>query len=125
MIKILLWANTIFELTIGMVILIAPRLLFPDMVLANRGESAILMVSLTRTIGITALSIGLLSALLSLRTLTSELKFAGLGALAAFHLGMTLVHFLNVIEGLVPFPVMIIHGFFAIIFLSIFIWNAK
>ena len=121
MLKILLWANTIFELAVGVIILIAPRLVFPD--IATSGDGVELTFSLIRTIGITAIAIAALSGLMAMRKITPELKFAGIGALAVFQLGMTLIQLLNVIDGLVPVPVMVVHGVFAVLFLGIFIWN--
>ncbi|MDX2250455.1 MAG: hypothetical protein SF052_26980 [Bacteroidia bacterium] len=119
--KILLLLNTLFELAIGVLMLVMPTLFFPDLVRAV--DQMALSYALVRGFAFAALAIAGLSGLMVLRPLTPEVRFSGLGALALFHLGLTITQLMNVIEGLVPIPVLIIHGVFALVFWAAFIWS--
>lgn len=121
MMKILLLANTVFELLVGILMLAVPSVFFPD--LAHSAHQFDLSQALVRGFAFSALAIATLSGLMVFRPLTAEVKFSGLGALAIFHLGLTITQLLNVINGLVPVPVLIIHAIFAVFFLGTFIWN--
>lgn len=121
--KILLLANTVFELLIGVIMLLAPSVFFPD--IANTGDNVELSYALARGFAFAAIAMGGLSGLMVFRPLTPEVRFAGLGALAIFHLGLSVSQFLNVIAGLVPLPILIVHVIFALLFLGTFIWSAR
>ncbi|MEZ4772997.1 MAG: hypothetical protein R3D00_07435 [Bacteroidia bacterium] len=119
--KILLLANTVFELLVGILMLAVPTVFFPD--LAHTGDQLALSQALVRGFAFAALAMAGLSGFMVIRPLTPEVKFSGLGALAIFHLGLSITQLLNVINGLVPVPVLIIHAIFAVFFLGTFIWN--
>ncbi|MDX1908537.1 MAG: hypothetical protein SF053_15985 [Bacteroidia bacterium] len=120
--KLLLLLNTLFELGVALVMIAAPVVIIPQ--LHQTGEAIEpLLRSLTRLIGFGTLAIAVLSGLMVTRNLSPEVKFAGFGALAVFHLGMTASQVLNNIDGLSSIPVVIIHGVFALVFLALFLWH--
>lgn len=121
--KILLIIHTVIEVAIGLLMLIAPQLLMPELETAGAGEA--IAFSLARAYGFAALAMAALSGLMATRRIEANLRFAGSGALAAFHLGLTITHLLNVFAGLTSLPVVILHGLLALVFLAIFLWNLR
>lgn len=106
--RILLIANTIFEFLVAALVLVAPSIL--------AGPNA--SVTMARVLGGNALGLGTLSALMFLLNL-SDPKYlrAGLTALAVFHTAVTIAQLLNTLDGSTPFPVVIVHGLFAVSFI--------
>lgn len=107
--RILLIANTIFEIGIGCVFLLFPTLLTLDSELS---------ISLLRVIGCGALSLGTLSFLMLELTDKKELK-PGLIALSTFHTLVAFAQIYSLIGGMVNTLVIIIHSLFAVSFISI------
>lgn len=122
--KILLGLNTLFELAIAIVMIVAPKLIIGEF----QGEEPVLletMQAVARSFGIGALAIAGLSGLMMMRKLDSGLYFAGFGALSIFHLGMTVSTLFNVIDGLTAIPIVLIHAAFFLVFVSIFILKGR
>lgn len=122
-IRLLLGINTLFELTVAVILLIKPTFFFNDIEGVSDGLEAI--NSLGRTFGLVSISIAVLSGLMMVtRPLTREIRYAGYGALMTFHLGMTIAQLINVIQGLTTILAVAVHGGFALFFLSVFLWTA-
>jgi len=107
--RILLIANTIFEIGIGCVFLLFPTLLTLD------GE---LSISLLRVIGCGALSLGTLSFLMLDLTEKKELK-PGLIALSIFHTLVAIAQIYSLIGGIANTLVIIVHSLFAVSFITV------
>ena len=105
--RILLIANTIFEIGIGCLFLIFPTLLLKD---------SDLSISLLRVIGCSALALGTLSFFMLSLTETKELK-PGLIALFTFHSLVAIAQFSNFSDGIINILVVIVHSLFAVSFL--------
>jgi hypothetical protein len=81
--------------------------------------------SLGRSYAFSVLGTAVLSWLMMVtRPLTREIRYAGYGALMAFHLGLTLAQFIDVMQGLTTVLAVAAHGGFALCFLSLFLWTA-
>ncbi|MFK7921426.1 MAG: hypothetical protein AB8H47_05690 [Bacteroidia bacterium] len=119
--KILLAINTIFELVVGLIILFLPHLLLGES--TGSIDSGELTLSVGRSYGFAAIAIAALSALMMSRKLTSELKFVGFGALAIFHLGLTIAQTINVLEGLSPIPLVVSHAVLFLVFTALFLFS--
>jgi hypothetical protein len=107
--RMLLIANTIFEIGIGCVFLLFPTLLTLD------GE---LSISLLRVIGCGALSLGTLSFLMLDFTEKKELK-PGLIALSTFHTLVAIAQIYSLIGGIANTLVIIVHSLFAVSFITV------
>ncbi len=107
--RILLIANTIFEVGIGCLFLFFPTLLTLDSQLS---------ISLLRVIGCGALSLGTLSFLMLDLTDKKELK-PGLIALSTFHSLVAIAQIYSFIGGMTNTLVIIVHSLFAVSFISV------
>jgi|GEM_PF-1220137 hypothetical protein len=107
--RILLIANTIFEIGVGCLFLLFPTLLLKDNDLS---------IPLLRVIGCGALAFGILSFLMLDLTGKKELK-PGLIALSTFHTLAAVALIPNIINGITSILVVIVHSLFAISFISI------
>ena len=123
MLRLILFINTLILLTASAVLIFFPAFLIPGISTLGAGQE--LGQSLARNYGFASLAIAVLSGLMASRPLTDETKYVGIGALAAFHLGMTLSQMLNIFEGNMTIIVVAIHAVFALIFLAIFIWQYR
>lgn len=122
--KILLTIHTLFEIAVGIIILAAPTLILTDLGQFTEPQKLVeLTYSILRSFGVAAISIGMLSAYVIMRPLNSSVYYISAGTLTIFHLGMTIVQFINNMNGLVGLPIVVVHGVFAILFLGIFIWQ--
>ncbi|MBW4667970.1 MAG: hypothetical protein KME60_11200 [Cyanomargarita calcarea GSE-NOS-MK-12-04C] len=110
--RILLIANTIFEIGIGCLFLFFPTLLLKDNDLS---------ISLLRVIGCSALALGTLSFLMLSLTTTKELK-PGLIALFTFHALVAIAQFSTFNDGITNKLVVIVHSLFAVSFFSV-LWK--
>ncbi|MDX2284166.1 MAG: hypothetical protein NW241_08390 [Bacteroidia bacterium] len=123
--KLILLLNTLFEIPVGLIMIFAPAVFFPEINKPEINEVAHQLVTAQgRAFGFAAIAVGVLSLLMSLRPLSREVLFAGMGALAVFHIGLSIAQLLNQIEGYSALIALVIHGAFAVIFLAVFIWNA-
>ena len=107
--RMLLIANTIFEIGIGCVFLLSPTLL---------ALNSQLSISLLRVIGCGALSLGTLSFLMLDLTDKKELK-PGLIALSTFHSLVAIAQIYSFIGGMTNTLVIIVHSLFAVSFISV------
>ncbi|MBD2609297.1 hypothetical protein H6G81_33550 [Scytonema hofmannii FACHB-248] len=107
--RMLLIANTIFEIGIGCVFLFFPTLLTLNSQLS---------ISLLRVIGCGALSLGTLSFLMLSLTDKKELK-PGLIALSIFHSLVAVAQIYSFIGGMANTLVIIIHSLFAVSFITV------
>ncbi|MEM7656467.1 MAG: hypothetical protein AAF399_10095 [Bacteroidota bacterium] len=121
--KLLLLLNTVAVLGLGVIMVFVPAIFWPD--IAAAGDARDLAYGLARNFGFASLSIAALSGLMAMRPITPEVRFVGMGTLAAFHLGLTIAHLFNVFDGLTSLVVVAIHGAFALIFLVMFLWQVK
>ena len=105
--KILLLANTVFELLVAVVVVFAPS------ILGGVNTSNVM----ARVLGGNALGLATLSAAMFLLN-PKEFRYlqAGFIALAVFHTSVTVAQIFNTLEGAVPFPVVLVHGLFALSF---------
>ena len=101
--------------------LFVPRLLLGES--TGSADSWELTLSIGRSFAFAALGMATLSALMMRGKLTKELKFAGFGALAVFHLGLTVANTLNVLEGLSPLPMVVAHAVLFLAFTALFLFN--
>ncbi len=107
--RMLLIANTIFEIEIGCVFLLFPTLLIKDSELS---------ISLLRVIGCGALALGTLSYLMLDLTHKKELK-PGLITLSTFHSLVVIAQIYSFIGGMTNALVIIIHSGFAVSFIGV------
>lgn len=107
--RILLIANTIFEIGIGCLFLLFPTLLLKDNDLS---------ISLLRVIGCSALALGTLSFLMLDLTDKKELK-PGLISLSIFHTLVAIAQFYSSIDSVTDTLVVIVHSLFAISFIGV------
>jgi hypothetical protein len=107
--RILLIANTIFEVGIGCVFLLFPTLVLKDSALS---------ISLLRIIGCGALALGTLSFLMLDLTDTKSLK-PGLIALSIFHTLAAASQIYGLTNGTANIPVIIAHSLFAVSFVAV------
>ncbi len=107
--RILLIANTIFEITIGCLFL-----LFPTLFLKNNE----LAISFLRVIGCGAVALGTLSFLMLPLKEPKELK-PGLIALSTFHSLVAIALISNFTNGITSLVLIIVHLLFAVSFISI------
>lgn len=107
--RIILIANTIFEIAIGCLFILFPTLLIKD---SN------LSISLLRVIGCGALSLGTLSFLMLRLNEPKELK-PGLIALSTFHTLVAVAQIYSYIDGTANIPAIIAHSLFALSFIGI------
>ncbi|WP_375493860.1 hypothetical protein [uncultured Nostoc sp.] len=110
--RMLLIANTIFEIGIGCVFLLFPTLLTLDSQLS---------ISLLRVIGCGALSLGTLSFLMLDLTDKKELK-PGLIALSIFHSLVVSAQIYSFLGSIINTLVIIVHSVFAVLFISV-LWQ--
>ncbi|MBD2513399.1 hypothetical protein H6G91_40710 [Nostoc muscorum FACHB-395] len=108
--RMLLIANTVFEIGIGCVFLLFPTLLTLDSQLS---------ISLLRVIGCGAFSLGTLSFLMLDLTDKKELK-PGLIALSIFHSLVASAQIYSFVGSMINTLVIIVHSVFAVLFLSVF-----
>ncbi|MEH2227157.1 hypothetical protein [Nostoc sp.] len=108
--RMLLIANTVFEIGIGCVFLLFPTLLTLDSQLS---------ISLLRVIGCGALSLGTLSFLMLDLTDKKELK-PGLITLSIFHSLVAIAQIYSFVGGMINTLVIIVHSVFAVLFISVF-----
>lgn len=121
--KILLAANSLYAFAMAAVMIFVPAFFLGE---PSGDPTAAAMTNATaRSLGFAALSIGGLSLLMMLRPLSAEVRFAGFGALALFHLGLGISQLLNVIEGLSPIPFVAIHAVFFLIFFATFVFSTR
>ena len=111
--RMLLIANTVFEIGIGCVFLLFPTLLTLDSQLS---------ISLLRVIGCGALSLGTLSFLMLDLTDKKELK-PGLIALSIFHSLVASAQIYSFLGSMINTLVIIVHSVFAVLFISV-LWQA-
>lgn len=122
-IRFLLGLNTLFELTTAVILLVKPTFFFND--IGGASEASAALSSMARNFAFGAIGIATLSGLMMMtRPLTREVRYAGYGALMAFHLGMTIAQLVNVIQGLTTVLAIAVHGGFLLVFLSLFLWTA-
>ncbi|MEA5574189.1 hypothetical protein [Calothrix sp. UHCC 0171] len=107
--RILLIANTIFEVGVGIVFLFFPTLIIKDSALA---------ISLLRIIGCGALAFGVLS-LLMMNVTDIKVLQPGLIALSIFHTGAAISQIYGLTNGTANIPVIIAHSLFAVSFLGV------
>jgi uncharacterized protein YjeT (DUF2065 family) len=107
--RILLIANTIFEIGVGVIFLLFPNLLLKDSELSN---------SLLRIIGCGALAFGTLSFLMLDLTDIKALK-PGLIALSIFHTGATISQLYSTTNGTANIPATIAHSLFSVSFIAV------
>ena len=110
--RMLLIANTVFEIGIGCVFLLFPTLLTLDSQLS---------ISLLRVIGCGALSLGTLSFLMLDLTDKKELK-PGLIALSIFHSLVASAQIYSFLGSMINILVIIVHSVFALLFISV-LWQ--
>ena len=110
--RILLIANTVFEIGIGCIFLFFPTLLILDSQLS---------ISLLRVIGCGALSLGTLSFLMLDLTDKKELK-PGLIALSIFHSLVASAQIYSFLGSMINTLVIIVHSVFAVLFISV-LWQ--
>ncbi|MCC5659859.1 hypothetical protein LC608_23355 [Nostoc sp. XA010] len=110
--RMLLIANTVFEIGIGCVFLLFPTLLTLDSQLS---------ISLLRVIGCGALSLGTLSFLMLDLTDKKELK-PGLIALSIFHSLVASAQIYSFVGSMINTLVIIVHSVFAVLFISV-LWQ--
>ncbi|MEH2230602.1 MAG: hypothetical protein V7K71_13290 [Nostoc sp.] len=108
--RMLLIANTVFEIGIGCVFLLFPTLLTLDSQLS---------ISLLRVIGCGALSLGTLSFLMLDLTDKKELK-PGLITLSIFHSLVASAQIYSFVGSMINTLVIIVHSVFAVLFISVF-----
>ncbi|MEH2088931.1 hypothetical protein [Nostoc sp.] len=108
--RMLLIANTVFEIGIGCVFLLFPTLLTLDSQLS---------ISLLRVIGCGALSLGTLSFLMLDLTDKKELK-PGLITLSIFHSLVAIAQIYSFVDSMINTLVIIVHSVFAVLFISVF-----
>jgi hypothetical protein len=111
--RILLIANTIFEITIGCLFL-----LFPTLILKNNE----LAISFLRVIGCSAVALGTLSFLMLPLEEAKQLK-PGLIALSTFHSLVAIALISNFTDNITSSLLIIVHLLFAVSFVSV-TWNA-
>lgn len=121
--KILLILHGLFELAVSLLLLLSPALLLEE--IPRAGEFLPLFTALSRAFSVGTLSLAMLSFFVVARPLNASVYFSSSGALAVFHVGMTLVQVFNIIGGMSGMPVVLIHGSFAVLFMGIFIWQAS
>jgi hypothetical protein len=107
--RILLIANTIFEVGVGIVFLFFPGLVLKDTATA---------ISLLRIIGCGALAFGALSLLMMNLTDVKALQ-PGLIALSIFHTGAAASQIYGLTNGTANIPVIIVHSLFAVSFVGV------
>ncbi len=107
--RMLLIANTIFEIGIGCVFLLFPTLLIKD---------SDLSISLLRVIGCGALALGTLSYLMLELTDKKELK-PGLITLSTFHTLVAFAQIYSFINGTANIPAITAHSGFAVSFIGV------
>jgi hypothetical protein len=110
--RMLLIANTIFEIGIGCVFLLFPTLLTLDSQLS---------ISLLRVIECGALSLGTLSFLMLDLTDKKELK-PGLIALSIFHSLVAIAQIYSFLSSMINTLIIIVHSVFAVLFISV-LWQ--
>lgn len=108
--RMLLIANTIFEIGIGCVFLLFPTLLLKDSALS---------ISLLRVIGCGALSLATLSFLMLDLTEKKALK-PGLIVLSIFHTLAAVAQIYSFTNGTANIPAIIAHSLFAISFIGVY-----
>lgn len=108
--RILLIANTVFEIGIGCVFFLFPTLLTPDSPLS---------ISLLRIIGCGAFSLGTLSFLMVYMTDKKELK-PGLITLSIFHSLVAIAQIYSFVGSMINTLIIIIHSLFAVLFIRVF-----
>ncbi len=106
--RVLLIANTIFEIGIGLVFLFFPGLIIKDSALS---------ISLLRIIGCGALAFGALSFLMMNLTDVKALQ-PGLIALSIFHTLAAISQIYALTNGTANIPVIIAHSLFAVSFIG-------
>lgn len=107
--RILLIANTIFEITIGCLFL-----LFPTLLLKNNE----LAISFLRVIGCGAFALGTLSFFMLELKEKKELK-PGLIALSTFHTLVAFSQIYSYIDSMTNTLIIIVHSLFAVSFISV------
>jgi hypothetical protein len=122
LLRALLILHALFEIGVAGVMLIQPTFFFID--IAGISEAGPAVSSLGRSFGFGALAMAALSILMTLRDMTPEMRYVGFGTLMVFHLGLTIAHLINVVNGLTTVVIVAIHGSFALLFLSMFLWVA-
>jgi len=104
--RLLLIANTIFEFAVGVAMILVS--------FGIAGATSNLAIALARVLAGNALGLGALSWAL---IYSSSDRKAGLIALAVFHSAVAIAQIVNLVGGIVPFPVVIVHGVFAFLFI--------
>ncbi|AKG20552.1 hypothetical protein IJ00_03770 [Calothrix sp. 336/3] len=108
--RILLIANTIFEVGVGIVFIFFPTLVIKDSALS---------ISLLQIIGCGALAFGTLSFLMLKMTDFKSLQ-PGLITLSIFHTGAAISQLYGLTNGTASIPVIIAHSLFALSFIGVF-----
>ena len=103
--RLLLIVNTVFEFAVG----VGMIMLSFGMV----GEISNLTIAMARVLAGNALGLGSLSWAL----IYSRDRKAGLIALAVFHTAVAIAQIVNLIGGIVPLPVVLVHAVFALLFI--------
>jgi hypothetical protein len=107
--RILLIANTIFEVGVGIVFLLFPTLIIKDSALS---------ISLLRIVGCGALAFGALSLLMMNLTDVKALQ-PGLIALSIFHTGAAISQIYGLTNSTANIPIIIAHSLFAVSFIAV------
>ena len=123
MLRLLLFLNTLLLLIAATMLIFFPATLIPG--ISTLGNGLELGQSLARNYGFASLAIAVLSGLMIRKPPSEETKYVGIGALATFHIGMTISQLLNLFEGNMTIIVVGIHAAFALIFLATFIWQSR
>ena len=103
--RLLLIVNTVFEFAVSVSMIMLSFGMF--------GEISNLAIAMARVLAGNALGLGTLSWTL----IYSRDRKAGLIALAVFHSAVAIAQIVNLVGGLVPLPVVIVHGVFAFLFI--------
>ncbi len=120
--KILLAIHSLFALLIAIVMIFLPDFFLGE--ISGNASAAVLTNATARSFGFAVLAMAGLSLLMMFRPLTPEVRFAGLGTLAIFHLGMTISQGINVVKGLAPVPLAAVHAVFFLLFFATFVWSS-
>jgi hypothetical protein len=106
--QILLIANTLFELGVGIVMIFFPAVLFQGDALPQS------TMAIARILGCNAFALASLSWFMRGLTELRQLR-VGLIALTVFHVTVSIAQFFNFLAGS-PIPVVIVHSLFAVAF---------
>ncbi len=101
----LLGLNTLFEFAVGIAMIYLS--------FGGDGSNSNLTIAMARVLAGNAFGLGTLSWSL----IFSRDRKAGLIALAVFHTAVAIAQIVNLVGGIVPFPVVLVHAVFALLFI--------